>query len=246
MFAKIASRIIPRGEKMKETPVHHGHRQRLKARFLQEGIDGFNEINALELLLFYCIPKQDTNEIAHRLLQKFGSFARVLDAEPEELMSVKGIGEHAAVFFSLIRQSGRYYQTNRSEKAVVLTSIEKCGEYMQGHFQGRTRETVVLLCLDGKCTPLCCESVCEGNVNSAGISIRKIVEIALKANASQVVLAHNHPSGIAIPSDDDVQTTYQLARALRALDIKLVDHLVFADGDYVSMSLSSYYSSNEI
>ena len=83
-------------------------------------------------------------------------------------------------------------------------------------------------------------------MNSAGISIRKIVEIALKANASQVVLAHNHPSGIAIPSDDDVQTTYQLARALRALDIKLVDHLVFADGDYVSMSLSSYYSSKEI
>lgn len=231
---------------MKETPIHQGHRQRLKARFLQEGLDGFNEINALELLLFYCIPKQDTNEIAHRLLQKFGTFSRVLDADVEELISVKGIGEHAATFFMLVRESGRYYQTNRANETRVLTSIEKCGEYMSGCFQGRIRETVFLLCLDGKCAPLCCENVSEGNVNSAGISIRRTVEIALKANASQVVLAHNHPSGIALPSSDDVQTTLQLASALRALDIKLVDHLVFADGDYVSMAQSGYYASKEI
>ena len=102
-------------------------------------------------------------------------------------------------------------------------------------FFGRTRETVFLLCLDAKCKVLCCKEIGEGSVNTASISVRKVVETALAANATTVVLAHNHPSGIAVPSNEDIQTTQRIAAALSAVEIHLADHIVVADGDYVSM-----------
>ena len=105
-------------------------------------------------------------------------------------------------------------------------------------FFGRRFETVFLLCLDAKCKVLCCRELGEGSVNAAGISVRKVVETALSAGASSVVLAHNHPSGVAIPSEEDIQTTQRITSALRAVDITLADHLIVADEDYVSMALS--------
>ena len=174
--------------------IHDGHRQRLKQRFLEEGLESFTDIQVLELLLFFSVPRQDTNPIAHALLDHFGSLYQVLEAP----------------------------------------------EYLVPFFFGRNVETVFLLCLDAKCKVLCCKEVGQGSVNSAGISVRKIVETALAANATTVVLAHNHPSGIAVPSSEDVQTTCRVAMALNAVEIQLADHIVVADGDYVSMVQSGY------
>lgn len=224
--------------------IHDGHRQRLRKRFKKEGLDDFEQLQVLELMLFYCIPRKDTNEIAHRLLDRFGSVSKVVEAPVEELRKVPGVGENAAVFLSLLNAFGRYQQVNRVTDMDILTSIDRCGAYLVPFFEGRRNETVFLLCLDAKCKVLCCREVGEGSVNSAAISIRKIVEMALGANATSVVLAHNHPSGLAIPSGDDVQTTKRLAVALRAVEIELADHIVVADGEFVSMVESELYSPN--
>lgn len=225
--------------------IHDGHRQRLKNRYLKEGLDNFEELQVLELLLFYCIPRQDTNPLAHDLLNHFGSLAQVLEATPGELKKVPGVGDSVATFLSLVTSVGRYYHVNRASKITILDTIEKCGAYMVPYFYGRRNETVFLLCLDAKCKLLCCKEVGEGSVNSAAVPIRRIVEMALGANATSVVLAHNHPSGIAIPSGDDVQTTRRLMAALNAVEIQLVDHLVVADDDYVSMVQSRYFAYDE-
>lgn len=221
--------------------LHTGHRQRLKDRFLKEGLDHFEELYVLELLLYYCIPQKDTNPIAHGLLNHFGSLTAVFGATPEELQRVPGIGKNAATFLTLIPQAGRYYQIKRAETGDILNTIEQCGNYLVPYFYGREHETVFLLCLDAKCKVLGCKLVGEGSVNSANIPIRRVVEIALNTNATTVVLAHNHPSGLALPSADDVQTTLRLAKAMDTVEITLADHIVVADNDFVSLSQSGYY-----
>lgn len=218
--------------------IHEGHRQRLKKRFLEEGLDNFTEVQVLELLLFYCIPRRDTNPIAHELVKRFGSLAQVLEAPVEALSQVPGISENAATLLHLITDMGRYYLVSRSSQNTILSSLNECAAYMVPFFFGRNVETVFLMCLDAKCKVLCCKEVGEGSVNSASISVRKIVETALKANASSVVLAHNHPSGLAIPSNEDIETTRRIAIGLRAVEIHLADHIIVADEDYVSMAQS--------
>jgi len=221
--------------------MHDGHRQRMKDRFRNEGLDNFNEINVLELLLFYCIPRVDTNPLAHRLLDHFGSLPLVLEATPEELEKVPGVGANIATYLSLITEVGRYYQVKRTEDEAILRSVEDCGRYLMPRFFGRENETVFMLCLDAKCKVLCCKMVGEGSVNSANIPTRRIVEMALAANATTVVLAHNHPSGLAVPSSDDIQTTRKIAKALETVDIVLADHLVMSKEDFVSIAQSQYF-----
>jgi len=224
--------------------IHDGHRQRLKKRFLEEGLDGFTEIQVLELLLFYCIPRQDTNPIAHRLLDRFGSVARVLDASVEELIKISGISENAATLLHLIPALSRSYQISKSHEAEVLPTLDACAAYILPYFFGRTVETVFLLCLDAKCKVLCCKEVGEGGINSTAVSSRRILEYAMSSGASSVVLAHNHPSGIAIPSEQDVHTTKRLAQALQAAEIQLLDHIIVSENDYVSMAQSGQKFNN--
>ncbi len=222
------------------TSIHKGHRERLKKQFLEKGLDNFTDIQVLELLLFYAIPQKDTNPIAHTLLDTFGSLSGVLDADVQDLKKVPGISDHSALLLSLVTQLARYYQVDSVQRAQVLTTLDACGAYLVPYFFGRSNETVFLLCLDAKCKVLCCKEVGEGSVNAASISIRKIMELALAANATTVILAHNHPSGVALPSNEDVQTTRRVAAALRAVEIHLADHIVVAEGDYVSMVQSGY------
>ena len=221
-------------------PIHDGHRQRLKKRFLEEGLDNFTDIQVLELLMFYCIPRKDTNPIAHSLLDHFGSLSQVLEAPVEELQKVEGVGESAAAFLHLTTAVSRYYLVDRNSHVTILPTIDHCARYLVPFFFGRRNETVFLLCLDAKCKVLCCREIGEGSINSAGISIRKIVETALGVGATTVVLAHNHPSGVAVPSGDDIQTTRRVAAALSAVEIQLADHIIVADDDCVSLAQSGY------
>ena len=228
---------------MSQKETHVGHRKRVKRRFREEGLDHFDEIHVLELLLFYCVPRQDTNPIAHRLIDHFGSLSQVLDAPVQELEKVEGVSENVSTFLSLITAVRRYYSVNHTDKNGILLCVEDCGDYLLPYFYGRRNETVFLLCLDAKCKVICCREVGEGSVNSANIPIRRIVEMALGANATTVVLAHNHPSGLAVPSNDDIHTTHRVARALSAVDITLFDHIVVADDDYISLTQSGRYRS---
>ena len=225
--------------------IHSGHRDRLRNRFLAEGLDNFTEVQVLELLLFYCIPRKDTNELAHRLLSRFGNLTQVLDAKVEDLERVEGIGHNTAVFLSLVLSAGRYYAVAKAKDCKVLRDTAECGQYLLPNFENRVNEAVYLLCLDAKRKVLSCQMVGEGSINSAGVPIRRVVEMALAANATMVVLAHNHPSGLALPSYEDVATTKRLAAALDAVEILLADHIVVADGDFVSMVQSGYYRPNE-
>lgn len=222
--------------------VHDGHRKRLKDRFQKEGLDSFDDLYVIELLLFYCVPRKDTNLIAHRLLERFGSLAGVLNASAHDLESVEDVGPSICGYFSLLKSVWRRYEVQQASTDLPLGSIDQCGAYIAPHFLNRNVETVFLLCLDAKCKAIACLLVGEGSVNSASISIRKIVEMALNTNATSVILAHNHPSGLALPSAEDIQTTKRLGRALAAVEIVLADHLIFADGEYVSLVQSGKYN----
>ena len=226
--------------------IHEGHRQRVKNRFRRDGLDNFDEIHVLELLLYYCVPRKDTNPLAHRLLTHFGSLSQVLEASAEELEKVEGVGENISTFLSLTTAVGRYYLVNRSTQSAFLQNTDQCGEYLLPYFYGRRNETVFILCLDAKCKVICCKEVGEGSVNSAAIPVRRIVEMALGANATSVILSHNHPSGLALPSADDLQTTRRIAKALYAVEITLADHIIVADDDYVSLAQSGHYKPDEI
>ena len=214
--------------------IHEGHRRRLKERFLREGLDGFTDIQVLELLLFYVIPRKDTNPIAHELLARFGTLARVLDAPVSKLTQVEGITENGATFLKLVRELDRRYVLSQGQD-IILNTIEDCCNYLSCFFKGKRNETVFLLSLDAKLKLLSCREVGEGSINYASVPIRRCVEMALEDGATSVILAHNHPSGIAVPSNDDIHTTRRLAMALSAVEIQLADHIVVADDEYVSM-----------
>lgn len=221
--------------------VHEGHRDRLRTRFLTSGLAGFEEHTALELLLFYARPRCDTNEIAHALIKKFGSFSAVLDAPVEELSAVAGVGEKSAVLLKMIPAMGGYYLENRSAPGAVLDSAEKAGAFFIPKFIGKTTEEVYLAALDDKRKVIRC--VClstEGIVNAVRITVKRVVTEAVNANATGVLLSHNHPGGIALPSQGDKQVTRQIFQALRLIHVQLVDHVIVADGDFVSMADSGF------
>ena len=220
---------------------HKEHRQRVKQRFLGEGLDHFDELHALELLLFYGKPREDTNDLAHDLLDHFGNLNQVLTAPPDQLMQVKGVGEHVAVLLSLVKGISQKYLIGYEDERRPLRTMEDCGRYLLNWYVGRRDETVILLCLDARRVPLACRIISEGSVNIAEISVRKVVEAALALNATTAVLAHNHPSGLAIPSMEDIVTTRRMGMALDAVGVILEDHIVVAGRDYVSLRDSNYY-----
>lgn len=222
--------------------IHDGHRTRLRQRFLEEGLDHFSPHQVLELLLFYCIPRKDTNEIACNLINRFGSFSAVLEAPVSELKKVPGMGESAATFLSLLLEVERYYNAHHEENPQFMCDVEQYGKYLSNQLCGKRNEEVYMMCLDAKQKMISCREVGEGCTNYASVPIRRIVETALADNAVMVILAHNHPSGLAIPSEEDIHATHRLAVALSTVDIILADHVVVADKDYVSLVQSAMYN----
>ncbi len=218
--------------------LHTGHRERLKERFLSEGLDGFAEHNVLELLLFYALPQRDTNPLAHRLIEAFGSLAGVFDAAHGDLCRVEGVGANTATLLTLLPALFRRYKLSGARHEACLDTVEKAGDYLLPRFIGLKNEVVYLICLDAKCKPLCCRQLFEGTVNVAQINTRKVVELALLFNATSVILAHNHLSGIALPSPEDEATTLRMKMALEAVGVVLADHIIVADDDYVSLAQS--------
>ena len=218
---------------------HDGHRQRVKARFLNSDLDGFDDLSILEFLLFYALPRRDTAPMARQLLERYGSLPAVMEAPLKELQSVDGITENAATLLRLIPAVARQYMIRRNRTHEPLDTAEKYGAYLLPRFFGERDEVVWLLSLDTKMAPADCRLLFRGNVNTAGVSVRKVLEVALACSATAVVLAHNHTGGLALPSREDVETTKRLCAALETVGIQLYDHIVVAGDDFVSMAESN-------
>ena len=173
--------------------LHDGHRQRKRERFLKQGADGLADHEVLELLLYYAIPRRDTNELAHRLIQHFGTLDAVFQAPPEALMQVPGIGENAAVLLNLVPAAQRCARRSVSAER-ILNSVERCGAYFMDLLDGQRRELLYQVCLDGKGKVLSCKCLSQGSADMTSLSIRQVVENALLSGAAGVVLGHNHPT----------------------------------------------------
>jgi len=222
--------------------IHDGHRQRLKNRFLSQGLSGFEDHNILELLLFYSIPRSDTNEIAHRLLNEFKTLYGVFDASVEELCKVKGISMHTATLIKLIPEIFAAYNIDKTKEISIITSTEQAGKYFVPRFYGKSKEEVYVMLLDDKNKLIKSSKLFDGIENLTKIEIKKVVSFAIVNNATKVIIAHNHPAGVAIPSNADYNTTRKLYEALEMMNIRLCDHIIVADDDFVSLADSGYFA----
>ncbi len=210
--------------------IHEGHRKRLRERFVSHGLEGFHDINALELLLTYAIPRKDTNEIAHRLLEQFGSLQGVFHASYQELQEVDGIGEQAATLLMLLPQIVKKAAVSQAENIRICDSDVKLRAYLEPHFLDEQDEVLYLLCMDSRRAVIHCCELSRGVVNGVELSIRKLVEEALRRKAAIVAIAHNHPNGHLCFSIEDETMTKRIEEALYAVGIHFWDHLLFADG----------------
>ena len=219
--------------------IHKGHRERKKEQYMRWGLELLADHEVLELLLYYALPRVDTNPVAHRLLEKFGSLDLVFSASVQELMQVEGIGEHAAILLSLVPQA--YRRSCIRGEDVILSSTKKAGEFFLGRYEGVKREVMYQVCLDMKYKVIRCVEVGKGSVSKADVSVREIVENAILYKAGAVMLAHNHPSGVALPSREDEIATLQIRDALSTIGVELLDHVIVADGDFVSLADNGFF-----
>ena len=220
--------------------IHDGHRERLKKRYFEQGLDGFNDVNTLELLLFYAIPRQDTNVLAHRLLEHFGSLEAVVDATVRQLTEVEGIGNNAAVLLNLVPQIMKRRAVINVQDQKWIRSTADAGRYLIPRLRYEKDEIALLVCLDSYGKIITTVELNHGVVNEVELNVRKIVETTLKYRASSVILAHNHPDGIALPSYDDELATRRIMNALELIGVKLKDHLVISGEDFISFADSDY------
>lgn len=221
--------------------IHDGHRKRMKEQFMKNGAEVFNDHQILELLLFYSLPRIDTNPIAHELINKFGSLPAALDASYEELMKVNHITENTAVLLKLIPSISKLYGTQKASFKTPMNTKESIYEYFRHLFINDRTEVLKICLLDDELCLKECVNVETGVANTTPVSARKIAEIVFRSNSSNIILAHNHPNGKAIPSDEDVITTRKLKAVMQELGISLLDHVIVgSDTSVCSMKTAGY------
>jgi len=213
---------------------HTGHRNRMKERFLHTHFDGFEEHQILEMVLFYVYPRTDTNPLAHRLLNKFGSISSVFDAPVDTLVDA-GLTQNAAIFISMLPDISRVYLNDRNNNKSKIIDFDRLGDYFVSKFIGRDEEAMILLLADAKGKEIYSGVISKGSFHASEAPIRKIVDLAMRYNAATAVISHNHPSGVALPSKSDIKSTSAIAQALNLIGVLLVDHIIVSDSDYVSL-----------
>ena len=219
--------------------LHEGHRQRVKTRYLSEGLDAFADHQILEMLLFYSIPMKDTNELAHKMISEFGSLAILFEADPQDIKKRCGVSESTAILISLIPSLTRRYLKSKWGEKPVLSSSAKAGEYVISLFAGRIYEAFYLICLDSQHRVNSAALVHEGTINEAPVYPRLIVETALRHQANSVVLAHNHPGGTFQASEADIEVTKRIVTALASISIHVNDHIIVCGDRYFSFAENS-------
>ena len=221
--------------------IHDGHRARFRKRYLDNGLDGFQPHEILELLLYYSVPRADTNPLGHLLLDEFGSLSAVFEAPYEELLKIKGISENSATLIKLIPDICRSYFSDKSEKSEYLNTPDKIGDYLVSRFIGYKNEVMYAVFMDNRCKVLDSCIISQGMIGRVPIDIRKIVSNTLKYSATALVIAHNHPNNSALPSKEDIHETIKLVETLKPLGISLVDHIIVSGNDYISLAASRDY-----
>ena len=212
--------------------IHAGHRERLRARYDRSGMDDFADHEILELLLTYAIPRGDVNGQAHALIDRFGSVAGALDALPEELCEVKGIGPEAARFLTMLPSVFRRYALNKTEPGKPMDTLAKIGEYLHAKYTGVTFERVYLLLFDNSMRLIDCCHLDDGAVNCSKVTMRRVAELCLFKHASCAVLAHNHPMGLAIPSSADIEVTHSVENSLETVGVTFLEHIIVTENSY--------------
>ncbi len=213
---------------------HIGHRKRMKERFLDTRFDGYQEHEILEMILYYVYPRTDTNPLAHRLLREFGSLSAIFDARIDTLVGA-GLTQNAALFLTMIPDISRVYLDDRNNNKSKIIDFENLGDYFIPKFIGRDEEVMILLLADAKGKELYSGVVSKGSFTASEAPIRRIVDLAMRYNAATAAIAHNHPSGVALPSRSDIDATKEVCKALNLVGVLMVDHLIVADDDFVSI-----------
>ena len=216
---------------------HSGHRQRVRKKFIENGFDVFEPHEALEMFLFYAIPRKDTNPLAHRLLDRYLTIGGVCDAPIDELMEEFGLSESAAAYIKMLPEMSRLYNESKMSDDNII-DWDNVGEKIKTKFIGRTSEVVALMLGDAKGKIVFFDIVSKGSLNSSDVPIRKVVDLSLRHNAKFAILAHNHPSGSALPSSGDLKTTKKVFDTLESIGVALADHYIITDDDYVSLGES--------
>jgi len=222
--------------------MHQGHRKRVRERFLTAGLQSFPSHNVLEFLLFYTIARQDTNEIAHRLMERFGSLSGVLEAPLEELCKVQGVGESSATLIVFVSQLAKRYFTEQAQEKKSFDSSEALHQYVVSLFIGMKTEAAFLLCLNNAGQLLHCCQISLGTKYAVNLDNRTLLETAFRYNATKVVLAHNHSNGLAAPSQNDLRRTESAMKLFGNVHIQLLDHLIVAGTDCFSMASHPKFS----
>lgn len=207
---------------------HQGHRERLRQRFLRSGLEAFAPHEALELLLTYAIPRRDTKPIAYALLSRFGSLHAVLQASAEELRQVEGVGESAAVLIAMMSPLFRAYRRSLEEETDVVKNYFQSVRYCEALFEGERYEKFYVICLGNGMKRLNTALIASGDVTEVRVYARHILSALTQCNALGAVITHNHPSGIARPSGEDIALTNSISALLDGVGIKLYDHVIVA------------------
>ena len=211
---------------------HQGHRQRMKAKFDKFGAEAFEDHELLEILLYFAIPRADTNLLAHRLINRFGSFVDVINADESELLTVEGVGPKSAQLIKAVAvTAGRYIQRD-NEINNAFRNLDSIGNHLIGHFVGESSEKLYLLVFDPKGRLIEERQIANGSKGGLEFSAAYIADTAIRLNSAHVVLAHNHPSGYAYPSKNDIDMTYKIKYTLSQLGIQLIEHFVIAGNNY--------------
>ena len=218
-----------------EKQIHAGHRQRMHERVQKYGLESLAEHEMLEYLLYFTITRRDTNPIAHALLERFGDFAGVLEADEEELCLVEGMGPASARFLHLLPQISACYHRSLTRDRRRLQTVEQMGEYLMARFRGTVRERVLLVCLDRQRRITCTSWLGSGTADMVELPIREAIAQAVRLKAHWVVLCHNHPSGNALPSRQDIEATAELARGMFVVGVELLDHIIVTETEYLSL-----------
>ena len=205
---------------------HAGHRKRLRQRYKQEGLTGFSSYEVLELLLTYAIPRLNTNDLAHRLIDRFGSFRAVLEASPAELEQVEGIGPQASTLLSMMLPMLRRYEQERSTPRPKLGAYAALSAYCRSLFLGVNVEHCYVLCFDAKSNLIVAVRLSQGTPSEVIIHPRAVVQEVIRHNATGVVLCHNHPGGSPEPSQSDLDVTKEIRQVLDGIGVRLYDHMI--------------------
>lgn len=229
---------------------HKDHRKRLRKRFLTEELYSFEDHQILELLLFFALPRIDTNELGHRLLQRFKTLAGVFNAEYADLLEVDGMGENSATLIHMIPQLTRAYLLSADDAKKRFSSLREIGRFFERYFLSMKSETAVGLYLNSNMELLHIERFSVGTDLKTGLSIRKVVDLMIRTNASHFVLAHNHPDGNLNKSSEDAEVTAQLGAVLSGIETTFLEHFIVGNGEYrmllhPNLSVDSPFDSGE-